>query len=185
MPRMVAEDDGYFMEGGGLSIAAKREKMAQEGDFQGLWRVLTDNKWSMIDQAECFRLLLQAIEVAARTDPRQFSAAIFNKILSFSSYLLLRTHFQLRSLVPSALGLFHFEDPPASAPRPTAGKFRKCGSEKSQPWKNSPGGWLTPLRGPGASSSRRTPARPASGRRRSSWTCITPRAAWPSRSRQQ
>src|SRR5690242_3223346 len=99
MPRMVAEDDGYFKEGGGLSIAEDREKMAQEGDFQGLWRFLTDNKWTMIDQAECFRLLLQALEVAARTDPRQFSAALFTKILSFSSYMLLRTHFQLTSLL--------------------------------------------------------------------------------------
>ena len=44
-------------------------------------------------------LLLQAIEDAARTDPRQFSAALFTKILSFSSYLLLRTHFQLTSLL--------------------------------------------------------------------------------------
>jgi hypothetical protein len=53
----------------------------------------------MIDQPECFRLLLQAVEVAARTDPRQFSAALFTKILTFSSYLLLRTHFQLTSLL--------------------------------------------------------------------------------------
>jgi hypothetical protein len=73
--------------------------MAREGDVQGLWHVLTENSWNMIDQPECFRLLLQAVEVAARTDPRQFSTALFTKILTFSSYLLLRTHFQLANLL--------------------------------------------------------------------------------------
>jgi hypothetical protein len=96
---MVETNDHDLDEGDGLCIADRREKMAREGDFQGLWHVLTDNSWNMLDQPECFRLLLQAIEVAARADPRQFSTALFTKILTFSSYLLLRTHFQLANLL--------------------------------------------------------------------------------------
>ena len=99
MPRTVETNDDDLDEGDGLCIADRREKMAREGDFQGLWHILTENSWSMIDQPECSRLLLQAVEVAARTDPRLFSTALFTKILSFSSYLLLRTHFQLTSLL--------------------------------------------------------------------------------------
>jgi hypothetical protein len=94
---MVELNDDNLDEDDGLCIADRREKMAREGDFQGLWHVLTDNSWNMIDQPDCFRLLLQAVEVAAGSDPRQFSAALFTKILTFSSYLLLRTHFQLTS----------------------------------------------------------------------------------------
>jgi hypothetical protein len=96
---MVEGNDINLDEDDGLCIADRREKMAHEGDFQGLWHVLTENSWNMIDQPECFRLLLQAIEVAARTDPRLFSTALFTRILSFSSHLLLRTHFQLTNLL--------------------------------------------------------------------------------------
>ncbi len=98
MTQMVADDGGYLHEGGGPSIVQQREKMVQEGDFQGLWQELLDEKWSLIDQAECFRLLLQSVEVAARTNPRQLSADMFAKTISFCSYLLLRTHFQLGTL---------------------------------------------------------------------------------------
>jgi hypothetical protein len=96
---MADEIDGLFIEGDDLTPDEQIEKLAQDGDFQGVWRVLTDTTWDMLDQDECFRLLLQAAEVAARNDPRQFANAVFTKILSFSSYLLLRTHFQLGAIL--------------------------------------------------------------------------------------
>jgi hypothetical protein len=99
MPRMATEDNSYLHEVDGLCLAERHEKMAREGEFQGLWEYLLDNEWGMIDQPECFRLLLQAVEVAARNDARKFSADIFAKVLAFTSYLLLRTHFQLSSLL--------------------------------------------------------------------------------------
>jgi hypothetical protein len=98
MPRMVEEADDDLEEGDGLCIAEQLEKMAREGDFEGLWRYLTENEWGLIDQAECFRLLLQAVEVAARKDPRRFSSTVFAKVISFNSYLLLRSHFQISAL---------------------------------------------------------------------------------------
>jgi hypothetical protein len=99
MPRMAKENEDDLEEIDGLCIAEQREKWAREGDFQSLWRVLTENAWGMIDQVECFRLLLQAVEVAARNDPRKFSATIFAQVIGFTSYLLLRTHFQLGTLL--------------------------------------------------------------------------------------
>ena len=99
MPRMADVDEYDLEEVDGLSITQRREKMAREGDFQGLWQILLMNEWNMIDQAECFQLLLQALEVAVRTDPRKFSSDIFAKIVSFTSYLTLRTHFHLGALL--------------------------------------------------------------------------------------
>jgi hypothetical protein len=99
MPRMATEDNSYLHEVDELCLADQREKMAREGDFHGLWKELLDNDWTMIDQPEAFRQLLQAVEVTAKNDPRQFSADIFAKLIGFTSYLLLRTHFQLGALL--------------------------------------------------------------------------------------
>jgi len=97
MPWMV-DDNGYLNQGCGLCPEDQLEKLAPEGDYPSVWKYLLENEAGMIDQAECFRLLLQAIEVAARKDPRQFSADIFAKVIGFSSYLLLRSHFQISTL---------------------------------------------------------------------------------------
>jgi hypothetical protein len=43
--------------------------MAREGKFQSVWQYLIDKEWGLIDQAECLRLVLQAVEVAARMIP--------------------------------------------------------------------------------------------------------------------
>jgi hypothetical protein len=99
MPRTAEVIEEDLEEIDGLCIAERREKWAREGDFESLWEVLLDNDWTMIDQAECFRLLLQAVEVAAQKNPRQFSADIFAQVLGFTSYVLLRTHFQLGALL--------------------------------------------------------------------------------------
>lgn len=98
MPRMVEEADDDLEEGGGLCITEQLEKMAREGDFEGVWQYLVTSAWGRIDQPECFRLLLQALEVAARKDPRRFSSTIFAKVIGFNSYLLLRSHFHIRAL---------------------------------------------------------------------------------------
>ena len=57
MPWMAEQNEDDLEMFDGLCIADRREKMAREGDVQGLWQFLTGNNWTMIDQAECFRLL--------------------------------------------------------------------------------------------------------------------------------
>ena len=99
MSKMTEVEDGDLDRGGGPCLAEQHEKMAREGDIQGLWRVLTDNDRTVIDQTECFRLLLQAVEVAAQAEPGRFSAEVFARVLGFSTYLLLRTHLQLGFLL--------------------------------------------------------------------------------------
>jgi hypothetical protein len=99
MPRMATEDNSYLHEVDELCLADQREKMVREGDFHGLWKELIENDWTMVDQPECFRMLLTAVEAAARNDPRQFSADILAKVIGFTSYLLLRTHFHLHTLL--------------------------------------------------------------------------------------
>lgn len=92
------DDNSYLHEGGGLCSEEQLEKLAPEGDYQSVWKFLLENERGLIDQPECFRLLLQAVEVAARKEPRKFSADIFAKVIGFSSYLLLRSHFQISTL---------------------------------------------------------------------------------------
>src|SRR5579885_2928754 len=99
MPRMADTIEDDLEEIDGLSPRQRREKWAREGDFHNLWQILVTAEWGLIDQAECFQLLLQTVEVAVRTDPRRFSADIFAKMMSFTSYLLLRTHFQLGAVL--------------------------------------------------------------------------------------
>lgn len=99
MPRKATADDGYYHEGDGRGLSKRRQQMARQGGFQGLWQALLDSDWDLLDQAECLRLLLQAAEVAARTDPQHFSAAIFARMMAFGSYLLLRSHHQLGTLL--------------------------------------------------------------------------------------
>jgi hypothetical protein len=56
-------------DGAGLCQAEQLKTMAREGKFQSVWQYLIDNEWGLIDQSECLRLLLQAVEVAARMIP--------------------------------------------------------------------------------------------------------------------
>jgi hypothetical protein len=81
------------------TAAETRERMAQAGDVDGLWRVVSETSWSMCDQAEIFRLLLRAIEVKAGKDPVGFSEALFARMAGLGGYLVLRSHFCLLTLL--------------------------------------------------------------------------------------
>jgi hypothetical protein len=47
----------------------------------------------MIDVEETWGLVLRAIEVRSREDPERFADDVLNKMVQFTSYLLVRTHF--------------------------------------------------------------------------------------------
>jgi hypothetical protein len=47
----------------------------------------------MIDVEETWGLVLRAIEVRSREDPERFADDVLNKMVAFTSYLLVRTHF--------------------------------------------------------------------------------------------
>src|SRR5262245_16626219 len=81
------------------TIAETREEMARTGDVEGLWRVIVENNWTMVNQPECFDLLLRAVEVAARQDPTRFSRALLARMLSLTTYLVLRGHYYARTLL--------------------------------------------------------------------------------------
>jgi hypothetical protein len=74
------------------SVAETREAMAECGDVEGLWHLLTTADWTMLDQEEVFRLLLRAIEVSSGKDPASFSADLLRRMLAFTGYLVLRAH---------------------------------------------------------------------------------------------
>jgi hypothetical protein len=74
------------------SVAETREAMAECGDVEGLWHLLTTTDWTMLDQEEVFRQLLRAIEVSSGKDPASFSADLLRRMLAFTGYLVLRAH---------------------------------------------------------------------------------------------
>lgn len=83
-----------------LSPCEARERMAASGDVDGLWQLLCTTPGLLLNQEAAFRLLLRALETQCREDPARFSAAVFAKMVSFTTYLLYRTHFFLHALVP-------------------------------------------------------------------------------------
>src|SRR5690242_5957266 len=78
--------------------AEVKEQMAVDGDVDGLWRILTETHWDLLDQGHCFRLLLRALENAVQRDPLRFTEALFGRMLSFTTFLVLRVHFRGLSL---------------------------------------------------------------------------------------
>jgi hypothetical protein len=74
----------------GLSQAEQRRLMAECGDVEGIWKVLNDTPHSLLDVDKMFRLLLRAVEVAARDDPAGFAASTLARLISFTTYLTLR-----------------------------------------------------------------------------------------------
>jgi hypothetical protein len=48
MPRMANVNDDYPYDGGGLCPEDQIEKMACEGDFQGVWKLLLENEWGLL-----------------------------------------------------------------------------------------------------------------------------------------
>src|SRR5262249_11926055 len=74
------------------TIAETREEMAQSGDVDGLWLLLTTSLPIMLDMEATFKLLARAIEVRSRQHPAGFASEVFSRLVSFTSYLLLRSH---------------------------------------------------------------------------------------------
>lgn len=72
--------------------------MAQAGDVEGLWRILADADWTMLDLPTTFKHLQRAVEVASRADPAAFADALFTRILAFGHYLLLRGQFYVTAV---------------------------------------------------------------------------------------
>ena len=81
------------------TIAETREEMAQSGDVDGLWRLLTTSLPIMLDLELTFKLLARALEVRSRQDPAGFASEVFSRLVSFTSYLLLRSHMHASRLL--------------------------------------------------------------------------------------
>jgi hypothetical protein len=93
-----AEEDAQDREGSdaeGPTVAERRRSMAESSDVQGIWDILSTTCWSMLDLEEMFQLLLRALEVAGKDDPVAHSAQLFQRMLTFSAGLLLRSQYYI------------------------------------------------------------------------------------------
>ena len=70
-----------------------RKHLAETGRYEELLRQLAAIPWTMIDVEETWGLVLRAIEVRSREDPERFADDVLNRMVQFTSFLLLRTHF--------------------------------------------------------------------------------------------
>jgi hypothetical protein len=70
-----------------------RRHLAETGRYEELLRQLAAIPWTMIDVEETWRLVLRAIEVGSREDAEGFADDVLNRMVQFTSYLLVRTHF--------------------------------------------------------------------------------------------
>ena len=70
-----------------------RRQLAETGRYEDLLKQLTAIPWTMIDVEETWGLVLRAIEVRSREDPERLADDVLNRMVQFTSYLLVRTHF--------------------------------------------------------------------------------------------
>ena len=70
-----------------------RRHLAETGRYEDLLKQLTAIPWTMIDVEQTWGLVLRAIEVRGREDPERFADDVLNRMVQFTSYLLVRTHF--------------------------------------------------------------------------------------------
>jgi len=91
--------DGEGTDAEGPTIAERRLLMAESGDVQGVWDILSTTCWSMLDLEEMFRLLLRALEVAGREDPAAHAQQLFRRMLTFSAGLVLRSQYYISRIL--------------------------------------------------------------------------------------
>jgi hypothetical protein len=70
-----------------------RRHLAETGRYEDLLKQLAAIPWTLIDVEETWGLVLRAIEVRSREDPEEFADDVLNRMVQFTSYLLVRTHF--------------------------------------------------------------------------------------------
>jgi hypothetical protein len=70
-----------------------RRHLAETGNYEELLKQLTAIPWTMIDVEETWGFVLRAIEVRNGQDPERFADDVLNRMVQFTSYLLVRTHF--------------------------------------------------------------------------------------------
>jgi len=64
---------------------ARRVSMAEDGDVDGIWEILTRPRPCAFDPSGLFPLLLKAVEARARRDPERFSAEALSKVVSLTT----------------------------------------------------------------------------------------------------
>jgi hypothetical protein len=73
--------------------------MAEAGDVDGLWEALHTEDHTGLAWRWLLDQLLQAVEVRCRQNPARFAGEMFARMMSLTSYLLLRTHFNATKLI--------------------------------------------------------------------------------------
>jgi hypothetical protein len=70
-----------------------RRHLAETDRYEDLLRQLTAIPWTMLDVEETWGLVLRAIEVRSQEGPEQFADDVLSRMVQFTTYLLVRTHF--------------------------------------------------------------------------------------------
>jgi len=82
-----------------LTIAEQRQQLADAGDVEGIWQIISTANPIMVDWEELFQLLLRAMIIRSRTEPERFSAEMLSRMFALTSFLTLRTHHHIARLI--------------------------------------------------------------------------------------
>lgn len=100
-----------------LSPFEQREQMAAAGDVEGLWDVIRQADWGMVDLQHCFKLLMRAIEKRSCERAHEFSEMMFPRMLSLTSFLMFRAHFIVHNQFEQYDRAMQSQGPPAFPPK--------------------------------------------------------------------
>lgn len=77
------------------SVAEERRALAEAGDVDAIWAILSNTNWTMLNLEDMFGLLLRALEVSGRNDPVGHSERLFQRMLAFVACLTMRSQYYI------------------------------------------------------------------------------------------
>ena len=87
----TADDDDLYERPPGPTPREVRRRWAEQGNVEALLAVIRTKPWGFFSVDEVLKLVLDACQVRARSDPEGFGRLLFAEMAALNGFLLLRT----------------------------------------------------------------------------------------------
>jgi hypothetical protein len=87
----TADDDDLYERPPGPTPREVRRRLAEQGDVEALLAVIRSKPWGFFSVDEVLKLVLDACQVRAKSDPEGFGRLLFAEMAALNGFLLLRT----------------------------------------------------------------------------------------------
>ena len=88
---VTTADDDLYERPPGPTPREVRRRWAEQGDVESLLAVIRSKSWGFFSVDEVLKLVLDACQVRARSDPEGFGRLLFAEMAALNGFLLLRT----------------------------------------------------------------------------------------------